>query len=56
MPSTGKVYTISIDMNNTSPNAACTYLDDAVNISAGDAWDRIDILGTLNHVCLETEW
>lgn len=47
MPSTGKVYTISIDMNNTSPNAACTYLDDAVNISAGDAWDRIDIFQNL---------
>ena len=42
-PSTGKVYTLSINMDNTSPNAACTYLDDAVNISAGDAWDRTDI-------------
>lgn len=47
MPSTGKVYTVSIDMNNQSPVAACTYLDDAVNISAGDAWDRIDIFQNL---------
>lgn len=42
-PATGKIYTLNIDLNNTSPSGACTYLDDAVNIGTGDAWDRIDI-------------
>ncbi len=43
VPATGKIYTLSINMDNSSPSGACTYLDDAVNISVGNAWDRTDI-------------
>ena len=42
-PATGKIYTLNIDLNNTSPSGACTHLDDAVNIGTGDAWDKTDI-------------
>ncbi len=37
-PATGKIYTLNIDLNNTSPSGACTHLDDAVNIGTGDAF------------------
>lgn len=43
VPATGKIYTLSINMDNSSPSGACTYLDDAVNISVGNAWDRTDV-------------
>lgn len=43
IPATGKIYTLNINMDNQSPSGACTYLDDAVNISVGNAWDRTDI-------------
>ena len=42
-PATGKIYTLNIDLNNTSSSGACTHLDDAVNIGTGDVWDRTDI-------------
>ena len=42
-PSTGKIYTLSINMNNISPDGACSYEDDASGRGVGDAWDETDI-------------
>lgn len=43
IPVTGKIYSITVNMDDSSPYNACTYGDDAVGITANTGWDNIDI-------------
>ena len=54
-PATGKIYTLNIDLNNTSSSGACTHLDDAVNIGTGDVWDRTDIFQSIKPCLFKNE-